>query len=333
MGEENQCTHRSRRQILAGGALASLVLYGGTTATAGEVRVSEQPPIETTDDTTVYIGSNDGTLYAVDAVTGDEQWRFTGPGNRVDSSPTVVDGTVYVGSSGTTEVPSNLYAVDAATGEEEWRFTEPDADIQSSPTVVDGIVYVGSYDYTMYAVDTATGEEEWRFTEPDDGIYSSPAVVDETVYFGSLDQTVYAVDAVTGEQVWAFTDVDDIVSSSPTVMDGIVYVGSWDETLYAIETDTGEQVWSFTEPTDTIRSSPTVVADPENGDGIGSRARHNTLGHHHRWAGVQPPDEGAGDELPKDDGLPGFGVGGAIAGLAGAGYLLRESLDQDDTAE
>jgi len=41
---------------------------------------------------TVYVGSFDGNVYALDAETGEEQWRFeTGEGVR--SSPTVVDGT------------------------------------------------------------------------------------------------------------------------------------------------------------------------------------------------------------------------------------------------
>jgi tRNA A-37 threonylcarbamoyl transferase component Bud32 len=44
----------------------------------------------------------------VDAETGEEQWRFTEPSDGVYSSPTVVDGTVYVGSQ-----DGNLYAVDA----------------------------------------------------------------------------------------------------------------------------------------------------------------------------------------------------------------------------
>jgi outer membrane protein assembly factor BamB/DNA-binding protein H-NS len=45
---------------------------------------------------TVYVGSNNGFLYAVDAKSGDVRWRYptTGP---VRSSPAVVDGVVYVG--------------------------------------------------------------------------------------------------------------------------------------------------------------------------------------------------------------------------------------------
>jgi len=46
----------------------------------------------------------------LDAETGDELWNFE-TGERVGSSPTVSDGTVYVGSS-----DGNVYALKAASG-------------------------------------------------------------------------------------------------------------------------------------------------------------------------------------------------------------------------
>jgi hypothetical protein len=55
----------------------------------------------------VYIGSNDKNLYAIDAATGKEKWRFA-TGDWVDSSPAVANGIVYVGSN-----DKNLYAVGA----------------------------------------------------------------------------------------------------------------------------------------------------------------------------------------------------------------------------
>ena len=39
---------------------------------------------------TVYVGSADETLYAVDAATGSQEWAFTQPSGLVRSSPTVV---------------------------------------------------------------------------------------------------------------------------------------------------------------------------------------------------------------------------------------------------
>lgn len=252
----------------------------------------------------------------MDAATGEREWAFTEPSEDVDSSPTVVSGTVYVGSDDGT-----LYAVDGATGDREWAFTEPSDSVYSSPTVASGTVYVGSRDGTLYAVDSETGGQKWAFTEPSDGVRSSPTVASGTVYVGSNDGTLYAVDVTTGEREWTFTaeyrDVSTI-SSSPTVVDGVVIVGTYVETnrehthagaVYAVDAATGQKAWAFGNPGGSVGSSPTVVdgtvfvggvapgsgstegGAPTDGavyaldagvDGSsdGSRVRLGTLGHH-----------------------------------------------------
>jgi outer membrane protein assembly factor BamB/tetratricopeptide (TPR) repeat protein len=187
-------------------------------------------------DDTVYVGSYDESLYAVDAATGTKQWQFDTSG-EVGSSPAVADGTVYVGS-----YDESLYAVDAATGTKQWQF-DTSGNVRSSPAVADGTVYVGSHDNSLYAVDAATGEQQWQF-DTSGIVLSSPAVADGTVYVGSSDESLYAVDAATGEQQWQF-DTSGRVWSSPAVADGTVYVGSWDNRLYAVDVATGTEQWQF----------------------------------------------------------------------------------------
>ena len=65
---------------------------------------------------TVYVGSFDNHLYAIDAETGEQQWQFE-TGDRVRSSPAVAGGTVYVGSN-----DGHLYAIDAETGQQQWQY-------------------------------------------------------------------------------------------------------------------------------------------------------------------------------------------------------------------
>ena len=55
---------------------------------------------------TVYIGSDDHKVYALDAATGRLRWAYY-TGSSVDSSPAVAGGTVYVGSDNET-----VYALD-----------------------------------------------------------------------------------------------------------------------------------------------------------------------------------------------------------------------------
>ncbi|MGB8373000.1 MAG: PQQ-binding-like beta-propeller repeat protein, partial [Halobacteriota archaeon] len=62
-------------------------------------------------------------------------WSFT-TGSVVLSSPTVVNGVVYVGSE-----DNNTYALNATTGAKVWNYTTGGG-VDSSPAVVNGVVYV-----------------------------------------------------------------------------------------------------------------------------------------------------------------------------------------------
>lgn len=187
-----------------------------------------------------------------------EKWVFE-TDDWVYSSPTVVDGTVFVGSGRAERGEpddTNLYAVDAETGEEEWAFGTG-AQILSSPTVVDGTVFVGSSDDNLYAVDADTGDQQWAF-ETDGPIgTSSPTVVDGTVFVGSWDANLYALDVETGDQQWTFETGDRV--GTPTVVDNTVFIGSDDDNLYAVDADTGDPQWTFETGGSIGTSSPTVV--------------------------------------------------------------------------
>lgn len=56
-------------------------------------RSHDQKP---TPESVVYVGSGDGTLYALDAASGAKQWVYQ-TGSSIYSSPAVAGGAVYVG--------------------------------------------------------------------------------------------------------------------------------------------------------------------------------------------------------------------------------------------
>jgi len=97
------------------------------------------PP--TYDDGGLYYGEGAENTRKYDPATGGILWSYD-PEPRVYqavprlSSPTVADGTVYVGGA----VTEGLFAVDAETGDEEWRFPTND-EVQTVPVVYDGVVY------------------------------------------------------------------------------------------------------------------------------------------------------------------------------------------------
>ena len=167
---------------------------------------------------------------------GKLKWVFS-TGAPIHSSPTVADGTVYVGSQ-----DFKLYALDAATGAKRWEY-KTGSWVESSPAIVNGVVYFGSNDGRLYALDAHSGEKLWNF-KTRYPIKSSPAVADGVVYFGADDYYVYALDAVTGEKLWDF-EAEGYVSSSPTVANGIVYVGSGSKFCYALNALSGRSRFHF----------------------------------------------------------------------------------------
>jgi outer membrane protein assembly factor BamB len=109
---------------------------------------------------TVYFGSRDARVYALDAGSGELRWSYE-TGGAVLSSPAAVVAplpTVYIGSN-----DHNVYALDAATGEPRWQFETGD-DVVSSPAVgASGLVHVGSNDNSVYALQ-ADGSVAWSCT-------------------------------------------------------------------------------------------------------------------------------------------------------------------------
>ena len=205
-------------------------------------------------DDTVFVGSTDSNVYALNGATGAKKWSFAA-GTYVSSSPAIgADGTVYIGSG-----DFNVYALDGATGARKWSFATGEA-IQSSPAIgADGTVYVGSLDNSVYALDGATGAKKWSFATGQ-AIYSSPAIgADGTVYVGSLDNSVYALDGSTGAKKWSFATGQKIYSSPAIGAEGSVYVGSHDINVYALDGATGAKKWSVA--IGNYVSSPAIGAD------------------------------------------------------------------------
>jgi outer membrane protein assembly factor BamB len=195
---------------------------------------------------TVYFGSGDGNVYALDAVSGALKWKFH-TGDVVHASPAYADGALFFGSW-----DSYLYAVDAKTGQEKWRFHGGEDPVfhnqvgfQSSPAVVNGVVYTGCRDSNLYAIDAATGKEKWHFNNAGSWVISSPAVVGSKVLFATSDSSLYlAADAETGKQVIK-QQGKAFMFSSPAVAGNVVLIGVLNGTLEARDLDSGELLWEF----------------------------------------------------------------------------------------
>jgi len=202
-------------------------------------------------------------------------------GDIVDgSSPAVVDGTIYIGSSDGT-----LWAYrDAPCGttpctHERWHSTYL-AQILDSPVVANGFVYIGSQtsftsnDGKLDVFDAdGCGQLEcpplWQGLAGNQSILdSSPTVAGDLVYIGGYDGNLYAFDAAGCGQalcdpLW-FGRTGGHIESSPTVVDGVAYIGSDDGQLYAFDADGCGQtrcrpLWTGRIGEPVFSSSPAVI--------------------------------------------------------------------------
>ena len=146
---------------------------------------------------TVYIGSTDGKVYAIDGHTGTPAGA-SDVLRRLGAGPAVApDGTVYA-----TSVDHHLYAI-RGDGQLVWSVETGNCSF-SSPTIApDGTVFIGSNDRKLYAVGA---DGRIRLTLPTGGgIASSPTLgADGTVYVGTDRRTVVVV-APTGQVVRELT--------------------------------------------------------------------------------------------------------------------------------
>jgi outer membrane protein assembly factor BamB len=184
----------------------------------------------------LYFGSTNGTVFALNAATGDQLWQFNADG-AIETTPAWSDDCIVVGGS-------DLRGIDKDTGEQTWVVSDG-LKIRSSPAIVDDVAYCGTDFGLFVAIDVATGEKIWR-TDLDSRIRSSPAADRNFVYISTLRGSVLALNRRSGEIRWEF-DRSEKMTSSPTLSGGNVIAATQSDrgTIYMIDADTGEEKSSF----------------------------------------------------------------------------------------
>ncbi|HJZ70402.1 MAG TPA: PQQ-binding-like beta-propeller repeat protein [Vicinamibacterales bacterium] len=200
----------------------------------------------------VFVGSDNGTVYALDAGSGCIIWSFKAEGG-VRSAPTVGPigrrFAVYFG-----DLKANVFAVDASTGELIWKKQADDhkfARITGAPTLANGRLYVPvasveevpgaqptyeccTFRGSVVAVDAATGDQIWK-----------SYTITETPQQTGKNAQGTALYGPAGAAVWSAPTIDE--------RRGVLYVGTGNaytgpavktsDSVMAMDLKTGKIVW------------------------------------------------------------------------------------------
>lgn len=161
------------------------------------------------DDTIVYFGSGNGTLYGFEASTGSKAIDYkTIDETPIRSVPAVYKGVVFFG-----DVNGRIYAYDAVKKDTLWTYrTYNDkpypsfGNIISRMVVADPYLVFGSRNNVLNVLNIHSGKLEWSYEAKDGGWFSGDPVVEKHVLYigGSDSHKMYAFDLKTGKLLWSF---------------------------------------------------------------------------------------------------------------------------------
>jgi outer membrane protein assembly factor BamB/formylglycine-generating enzyme required for sulfatase activity len=181
----------------------------------------------------LYVGSGNGSFYALDAVSGAVKWSFK-TGGPVYTTATVSDGAVFFVS-----MDGKLYALDAKSGAKKWEQVVSDKKYQFvSPGVAYGLVFVsqgvdcdfeniGWGGSRLLGFDVVTGQKVWEQKESSgpDG-FNSMAIIEGKMIFVSWDYG-RVIDLASGMCLWnnriTKKPLSGLAYSTAAVQDGVMY--------------------------------------------------------------------------------------------------------------
>ena len=204
-------------------------------------------------DGTVYFGSSDHGIYAVDLDTGEAVWTepFKGE-NWIWGTPVVDDERVYVGS-----MDHHVYVLDRLTGQLVWD-VDLGGSVPGSVTLADGLLLAGGVDKRLHALDVDDGSERWVTDSLEGWIWGRPVVEDGFVYVGTLNGQVHSFALSDGAAKWEPITLEGALRAGPALLDGYLFVGTEEQIVYRINTDTGASK-KFFQATGALLSNPVIV--------------------------------------------------------------------------
>ncbi|TLN01809.1 hypothetical protein FDZ74_15610, partial [bacterium] len=161
-----------------------------------------------------------GNLYALNATTGAQAWKFSA-GGPILNSVAVDGGRVFFGT-----MDGAVYALDAASGAQVWRTQVSEFQgFSTAPVIADGKVMLGGRNGIFYAFSPGNGSVLWSY-DTGSPILMTAAWNGGKAYFGAMDMHVYAINSTSGALAWKSPRIEGMAFKDywPVVLNGLVYV-------------------------------------------------------------------------------------------------------------
>lgn len=207
-------------------------------------------------DSTVFAGSSDGRLFAVDSRTGVQRWvvRVADDTGGALRNPIVYRDTVYVGYV-RRDVPQTggFAAVDALTGQLLWYRELMGSAVghlggsQGDAAIVADLVIAAADDGEIYAMERATSTVRWRASRlPSNGVGDERplAAAADLILAGSSDRVMTAYDRTTGALRWQRQQLGSVHYAIVSHAGRAYYVNGGGE-LVAADVADGNVLWTF----------------------------------------------------------------------------------------
>ncbi len=199
-------------------------------------------------DGTVYIGSENGTVYALRARDGKVRWTKK-VGGAVKGGLAYYRGALFFG-----DYSGQVHSLRARDGKTRWTSGSGgtlglgDGQFYATASVAFGRVYIGNTNGSMYSFSASDGSLAWR-KSTGAFVYSSAAVADPrgvgpTVYFGSYNGTVYALDARSGRTRWSRNAGGGRISGGVDLLGDLLFYSTLEGRTEALSAAKGTKVWA-----------------------------------------------------------------------------------------
>ena len=181
---------------------------------------------------TLYVGSADGGLYALEASGGKILWRHDLGAPVYAAVALDGDRLLAAGFDGTVHVLDRRSQAEVAR-------VKLGGPLASAPALAGDTVLVGCRDYLLYGLRRADLSIAWRDSYWFSWVESVPRVVDGLAYIGGSDyRRISALDPATGAARWV-TDVGGLTWGTPVVTATTVFAGTSAQSPAAIQHEGG----------------------------------------------------------------------------------------------